>query len=234
MSTVTYLPRSANQRGHTELNWLNSWHSFSFGHYRDPGWLGFGALRVLNDDQVAPAGGFGTHPHNNMEIVSYVISGELAHQDSMGNGSSIRPGDLQRMSAGSGITHSEFNHSETEPVHFLQIWFEPTNLDLAPSYGQQHYPLAERRNQLRLMLSPDGSDGSLTIGQQVWLSGTLLTGDLSHQLTNGERAWVQVIRGDVQLNGHQLSNGDGLGVVGASDLHFSADQETELILIELL
>jgi hypothetical protein len=202
--------RRASERGHARHGWLDSFHTFSFADYHDPRHMGFRALRVINDDTVAPARGFGAHPHRDMEIISYVLEGELAHRDSMGNGSVIRPGEVQRMSAGTGVVHSELNPSRTAPVHFLQIWIVPDRAGHAPGYEQRAFPLAERQGRLRLVASPDGADGSLTIHQDARLyTTTLANGERTpHVVPAGRHAWIHVARGEVAVDGHELSAGD--------------------------
>jgi redox-sensitive bicupin YhaK (pirin superfamily) len=187
--------RRASERGHFDHGWLDTFHTFSFARYYDPGHMGFRSLRVINEDRVAPGRGFGTHPHEDMEIVTYVLSGALAHRDSLGTGSTIRPGELQRMTAGTGITHSEFNPSDAEPVHLYQIWLLPEREGLEPSYEQRAFPEDERRNRLRLVASPDGQDGSLSIRQDARLYLATLDGgrEASHELAPGRHAWVQVL-----------------------------------------
>jgi quercetin 2,3-dioxygenase len=201
----------AADRGHTDIGWLDSHHTFSFGDWYDPAHMGFRALRVINDDRVAAGGGFPTHGHADMEIVSYVLEGALAHKDSIGTGSVIRPGDVQLMSAGTGVRHSEFNESKTEPVHFLQIWLLPNRRGHAPSYAQKTFPEAERRGKLRLVASGDGRDGSLTLHQDVALwAGVLDDGQRAEiALAAGRHAWVHVARGAVSVNGRRLGEGDG-------------------------
>jgi redox-sensitive bicupin YhaK (pirin superfamily) len=207
--------RAADDRGRTKIEWLDSRHTFSFGDYYDPESMGFSVLRVVNDDRVAPAGGFPTHGHANMEILSYVISGALEHRDSIGTGSVIRPGDVQRMSAGTGVRHSEFNGSRTEPVHFLQIWIIPERAGLPPSYEQKNFPAAERDGRLRLVAARDGKDGALTIHQDVRLyAGSLGPGQKATlELAAGRNAWVQLADGAVELNGKRLAAGDGAAAV---------------------
>jgi redox-sensitive bicupin YhaK (pirin superfamily) len=206
--------RPAAERGHAQHGWLDSRHTFSFADYHDPAHMGFRALRVINEDHVQPGAGFPTHPHADMEIVTYVLAGALEHKDSMGTGSVIRPGDVQRMSAGTGVTHSEFNASRTEAVHLLQIWILPAQRRLPPSYEQRAFSTAERRGRLRLIAAPDGADGSVTVHQDVRLYATLLApGDrVTHGVVPGRHAWVQVARGRVRLNGTPLVPGDGAAV----------------------
>src|SRR3954469_3116803 len=195
--------RKASERGHFDHGWLDTYHTFSFSRYYDLRHMGYRALRVINEDRVAPGRGFGMHPHEDMEIVTYVLDGALSHRDSLGTGSTIRPGELQRMTAGTGITHSEYNPSDSEPVHLYQIWLLPEREGLEPSYEQRAFPEEERHNRLRLVASPGGEDGSLTIRQDArLLLGTLDEGrEVSHGLTPGRHAWLQVLRGDVTLNG---------------------------------
>lgn len=227
--------RHAAERGPTRLGWLDSRHTFSFGHYYDPRHMGFGPLRVINEDIVAPGGGFATHGHANMEIVSYVLEGALAHKDSLGTGSVIRPGDVQRMSAGSGIEHSEYNASATEPVHFLQIWIQPDRINVAPGYEQKAFPAAERRDVLRLLASPDGREGSIRIHQDASIHGVLLSpgARVSHAVHEGRRAWLQVARGAVSVNGQRLGRGDGAGVERQSQLVIEGIEDAELLLFDL-
>jgi hypothetical protein len=212
--------RRAEERGRADFGWLDSRHSFSFGSYFDPRHMGFGPLRVINDDRVAGGGGFPTHPHADMEIVTYVIDGALEHRDSLGTGSVIRPGDVQRMSAGTGIRHSEFNASATEPVHFLQIWIIPERKGLAPGYEQKTFAAAAKRDRLCLIGSRAGSDGSLTIHQDVDLyAATLANGaTVTHSLREGRNGWLQVARGDVTLDGVALSAGDGVAITSAGSI----------------
>lgn len=228
--------RRSEDRGFVDLGWLKSRHSFSFGHYHDPRHMGFGSLRVINEDRVVPGAGFDTHGHKDMEIISYVLSGALAHKDSLGTGAVIRPGEVQRMSAGTGIRHSEFNHSETQPVHFLQIWLFPERSGLTPSYEQKDFALEEKRGRLRLVASRDGREGSVTVHQDVDLYATVLApGErVEHQPRPGRRLWIQVARGSVSANGVRLAPGDGLGVVDESVMTIEAlDDEAELLLFDL-
>lgn len=237
MSQVTL--RKAAERGHADHGWLDSHHTFSFAGYYDPAQMGFRRLRVINEDRVQPSKGFGTHPHRDMEIVSIVLAGELAHEDSLGNGSVIRPGDVQRMSAGTGILHSEYNHSPSEPVHFLQIWIEPSQRDLAPGYEQKHFPPEERRDRLVLVASPEGRAGSLTIHQDVSLYVSALTpgAGLRHELAPQRHAWVQVTAGQLEVRlgerRYELEAGDGLRVSGERLLDFAAPEGAELLLFDL-
>jgi redox-sensitive bicupin YhaK (pirin superfamily) len=206
--------RKSDERGTARFGWLNSRHTFSFGHYRDPRYMGFGPLRVINEDRVQPGAGFETHAHRDMEIISYVLGGALEHADSLGTGSVIRPGEVQRMSAGTGIRHSEFNHSKTEPVHFLQMWILPREPGSLPSYEQKAFPDADRRGRLRLVGSSDGRDGSVTIHRDVDLHAGLLGGTerAAFPLRPGRRAWVQVALGEVNVNGETLAAGDGAAI----------------------
>jgi len=203
--------RPAEERGHADHGWLDSHHTFSFADYHDPRHMGFRSLRVINDDRVAPGRGFGTHSHRDMEIISYVLEGALEHRDSMGTGSVIRPGDVQRMSAGSGVAHSEQNASKTEPVHFLQIWIHPTAPGIKPSYAEKHFSPDELRGRLRVVASPDGRDGSISIhSDAVVLAGMLGSGDKVELAVSKDRhAWVHVASGKVRVNGRDLKEGDG-------------------------
>jgi redox-sensitive bicupin YhaK (pirin superfamily) len=227
--------RPANDRGRTQLGWLDSYHTFSFGDYYDPAHMGFRVLRVLNDDRVRPGSGFDTHPHRDMEIITYVLEGALEHQDSLGTGSTIRPGEVQRMTAGTGIFHSEYNPSATEEVHLLQIWIVPNQKGLAPSYEQRAFPAAERRGRLRLVAAHDGRDGAVTIRQEVdLLAGLLNPGEsVAHPLRSGRYAWVQVARGALTLNGHRLQTGDGAAVQQERELRITADEPAEVLLFDL-
>jgi redox-sensitive bicupin YhaK (pirin superfamily) len=204
--------RRAAERGYADHGWLKSYHSFSFADYHDPAHMGYGVLRVINEDRIAPGTGFGTHGHRDMEIISYVLEGALAHEDSMGNGSSIVPGDVQRMSAGRGVRHSEFNREPDAETHFLQIWIEPAPRGIEPSYEQKHFAAAEKRGRLRLIASPDGAEGSVTIHQDVRLYAALLDGEerLHHALAPGRRAYVHMARGEARVNGELLQAGDAL------------------------
>jgi len=227
--------RKATDRGHAQHGWLDSFHTFSFADYYDPQHMGFRALRVINEDRVQPAQGFGRHSHRDMEIVTYVIEGALAHQDSLGNGSVIRPGDVQRMSAGRGISHSEYNHSESELVHFLQIWLLPEQAGLPPSYEQKHFAQSERAGRLRLVASRDGRDGSVRVHQDVALyAGLLAPGEkASLALAAGRHAWVQVVRGALTLDGTALAAGDGAALSDAPRLEVVAREPSELLVFDL-
>ena len=228
--------RKAAERGAANFGWLDSRHTFSFGDYHDPKHMGFGPLRVINEDRVRPGAGFGTHAHQDMEIISYVLDGALEHKDSIGTGSVIRPGDVQIMSAGTGIRHSEFNHSVTEPVHFLQIWIVPDREGIAPRYEQKTFPAVDKRSKLRLVGSSDGRDGSIIIYQDVDFFATLLDGgeQVTHALRPGRKAWLQVARGAVVMNGHALNTGDGAAVEGEQTLTVKAKAEgTEILVFDL-
>jgi quercetin 2,3-dioxygenase len=227
--------RDRDHRGRTQLGWLDSRHTFSFGDYRDPEHMGFRSLRVINDDRVIPGAGFGTHGHRDMEIVSYVLEGELAHRDSLGTGSVIRPGDVQRMSAGTGITHSEFNNSRTEPVHFLQIWILPDATGNAPGYEQKEFPRSERMNRFRLVADRHGTDGAVTICQDVRLYAADLEPDhaLGHAFAAGRCGWLQVARGIVSLDGHALREGDGAAISAEPSITLTTPVGAELLLFDL-
>ena len=228
--------RRAEERGTANFGWLDSRHTFSFGDYYDPKRMGFGPLRVINEDRVNPGQGFGTHGHRDMEIVSYVLEGALEHKDSIGTGSVIRPGDVQVMSAGTGIRHSEFNHSKSEPVHFLQIWVVPKREGIAPRYEQKTFPDAEKRGRLRLVGSPDGREGSVVIHQDVELFAALLNSgeQVTHALTTGRRGWLQVVRGAVAMNGRDLDAGDGAALEGEPVLIVAAKVDgTEILVFDL-
>ena len=227
--------RPSAQRGHAERGWLKSYHTFSFADYYDPRHMGFQALRVINEDWIAAGKGFGTHPHDNMEIVTYVVEGALAHRDSTGTQEEIRPGEVQRMSAGTGITHSEFNASDTEPVHLLQIWLLPERRGITPGYEQKAFPEAEKRGKLRLVASRDGRDGSVTIHQHVDLFASLLEPgeSVTHPLLPGRHAWLQVVKGAITVNGQALSGGDGAAISEEESLTISAQEPAEFLLFDL-
>ncbi len=232
---MTINVRPAEDRGRADFGWLDSRHSFSFGEYWDPRHMGFGPLRVINDDRVAPGGGFPTHPHRDMEIVSYVLDGGLQHRDSLGNGSVIRSGDVQRMSAGTGIRHSEFNASATDPVHFLQIWILPEKTGLTPGYEQTRFEPEEKRGRLRLIASPDGRDGSVTVHADVAVYATLLDAGttVAHDLAPGRIAWVQMARGEAIVAGRQLREGDGLSIDAAERIVLEGVSEAEVLLFDM-
>jgi hypothetical protein len=228
--------RPARERGHADHGWLDSHHTFSFADYHDPRHMGFRALRVINEDRVAPGRGFGTHPHRDMEILSYVIEGALEHKDSMGTGSVIRPGDVQRMSAGTGVLHSEFNASKEVPVHFLQIWILPEEARLPPSYEQKRFGDEEKQGRLRAVAARDGRDGALTVHQDVTVyAGLLAAGEVvRHPLAPGRHAWVQVVRGAIDLGGQPLSAGDGASVSDEAELALGArDGAAEVLVFDL-
>ena len=232
--------RPGNARGVAKLDWLDSRHTFSFGHYYDPRHMGFGPLRVINEDRVRAGAGFATHGHQDMEIITYVLEGAIEHRDSLGTGSVIRPGDVQRMTAGTGIHHSEFNHSRTRPLHFLQIWIVPETQGIEPEYEQRAYSEAERRNRLRLIGSRDGREGSVTVHQDADVFASLLEagGKLVHPLRPDRKAWVQVARGAVRIDGVSLSAGDGAAVAGQQEIIIEADTDTadegaEILLFDL-
>jgi quercetin 2,3-dioxygenase len=227
--------RRSKDRGAANFGWLDSKHSFSFGDYHDARHMGFGPLRVINEDRVAPSQGFPTHPHRDMEIISYVLEGALEHKDSIGTGSVIRPGDVQRMSAGAGIRHSEFNASKIDPVHFLQVWIIPEKKGLPPGYEQKAFTDAEKNGKLRLIGSRDGRDGSVTIHQDVDLYATLLGRgqSVTHVIASGRGAWIQVARGAVLVDGERLDAGDGVAVDVAGTLRFDGAEEAEVVLFDM-
>jgi len=227
--------RPANARGHADHGWLDSWHSFSFAEYYDPEHMSFGVLRVINEDRIAPGKGFGTHSHRDMEILSWVLEGELAHRDSIGNGSAIVPGDLQRMSAGRGVQHSEFNHADAQTTHFLQIWIEPAVRGIDPGYEQKHFPADQRRGRLQLVASEGGREGSVTIHQDAALYVGLFDGSeqAHHGLAPGRRAYVHLARGSALVNGQQLAAGDALKLIDESAIDISAGRDAEVLLFDL-
>ena len=233
---MTITKRPAQERGHANHGWLDSHHTFSFADYQDSRHMSFGPLRVINEDRVAPGGGFQTHGHRDMEIISYVLEGALEHKDSIGTGSVIRPGDVQSMSAGTGIRHSEFNHSKIEPVHFLQIWIIPDQQNLAPSYDQKNFPAGDRRGRLRLVASRDGREGSVEIHQDAAIYTSLL--DVGEQVVHapatGRKVWVQVAAGQIDVNGTKALAGDGLAIEKeASILIVAATDKTEFLVFDL-
>ncbi len=227
--------RPSEARGRADFGWLDSRHSFSFGEYYDPSHMGFRDLRVINEDRVAAKGGFPPHSHRDMEIISYVLDGALEHKDSLGTGAVIRPGEVQRMSAGTGITHSEYNASQEAPVHFLQIWIMPEKGGIQPSYEQRAYPAGERQGRLKLVASRDGRDGSVTVHQNVALyAGLLAKGESAKQnIAPGRHAWLQVARGTVSLNGQAMKAGDGAAISDQPEIEIAASEPSEILLFDL-
>ena len=227
--------RPADERGHADHGWLDSWHSFSFADYRDDRHVHWGPLRVINEDRVAAGRGFGKHGHRDMEIISYVLEGALAHEDSMGTRKAIVPGEVQRMSAGTGVMHSEFNHSATDTTHFLQIWIIPSKTGVPPSYEQKTFPDAEKRGRLRLVVSPDGADGSVTIHQDARMYAGLFDGDESatHPLAPGRLGYVHLARGAATVNGHALQAGDALLLADEPAITIGRGQGAELLVVDL-
>ena len=227
--------RRAQDRGHARHGWLESWHSFSFADYFDPRHMGFSALRVINDDVIAPAQGFGTHGHRDMEIITYVLAGELAHRDSIGNGSTIRPGDVQRMSAGRGVQHSEFNASRTDPVHLLQIWIEPNVRGITPGYEEKHFGASDKRGRLRMIASPDATDGTVAIHQDARVYAGLFDAGESAvlELAAGRSAYVHVARGSLSVNGQRLAAGDALKLTSAGAVEIADGDAGEVLVFDL-
>ncbi|RPI16161.1 MAG: pirin family protein [Lysobacterales bacterium] len=227
--------RRADERGYADHGWLRSYHSFSFADYFDPEHVQFGPLRVINEDRVVPGAGFGTHGHRDMEIISYVLDGELAHKDSTGTSSVIRPGDVQRMSAGRGVMHSEFNHSHERPVHFLQIWIQPNVQGIAPEYEERHFPDAEKRGRLRLIASPDGGDGSVRIHQDARVHAGLFDGAerATLEVSPGRRVYVHVARGRITANGQTLEAGDALKLVDPREVTLTGGADAEVLVFDL-
>jgi quercetin 2,3-dioxygenase len=227
--------RRGSERGHADHGWLDSYHSFSFADYFDSKHVEFGPLRVINEDRVAPGAGFGTHPHRDMEIISYVLSGELKHQDSLGNGSVIRPGDVQRMSAGSGVRHSEFNPSSTQQLHFLQIWLKPNVAGIAPSYEEKHFSDAEKQGHLRLIASPEGRDGSVLIHQDASLYVGRFDGEeqASLELAPNRRSYVHLVRGEARVNGMELRAGDALKLADVPAVRIEGGRAAEVLVFDL-
>jgi redox-sensitive bicupin YhaK (pirin superfamily) len=227
--------RKSTDRGHARHGWLDSFHTFSFANYHDPAHMGFRDLRVINEDRIEPGQGFGKHPHRDMEIVTWVVDGALQHADNLGTGSVIRPGDLQRMSAGRGIIHSEFNASDADPVHLLQIWILPERGGIEPSYEQEHFDASERTDRLRLVASRDGRDGSVRLHQDVSLYASLLSpgARVAYDLAPGRHAWVQLVTGDVELNGAALAAGDGAALSDEPRLEIVAHAASELLVFDL-
>ncbi|HTV95575.1 MAG TPA: pirin family protein [Steroidobacteraceae bacterium] len=227
--------RRSMERGHADHGWLDSYHSFSFADYFDASHVEFGPLRVINEDRVAPGAGFGMHPHRDMEIISYVLSGELAHRDSLGNGSVIRPGDVQRMSAGTGVRHSEFNPSSTQSVHFLQIWIKPKVIGLDPSYEERHFSDEDKRGRLKLIASADGAEGAVRIHQDARLyAGRFGAGERAQlQLAAGRRCYVHLIQGEARVNGVELSAGDALKLLEAPGVQIEDGRAAEVLVFDL-
>ncbi|MEN9261367.1 MAG: pirin family protein [Thermostichus sp. HHBFW_bins_43] len=227
--------RKREERGHVKIGWLDTYHSFSFGEYYDPRYMGFRALRVINDDRISPSAGFPTHGHRDMEIVTYVLEGSLEHKDSLGTGSVIRPGEIQRMTAGTGIRHSEYNHSADEAVHLLQIWILPERENLEPSYEQKTTGLAEHPNEFRLIASRDGRQGSVTVHQDVNLyAGLIEPGHIIRQRLDEQRyGWLQMARGNATLNGLPLREGDGVAIARESELKLFSEEGAEVLLFDL-
>jgi redox-sensitive bicupin YhaK (pirin superfamily) len=227
--------RRSDARGYADHGWLKSFHSFSFADYFDPAWMGWGNLRVINEDRIAPGTGFGTHGHRDMEIISYVLQGNLAHQDSMGNVKGIPPGDVQRMSAGTGVRHSEFNHAPNDTTHFLQIWIEPNQRGIPPSYEQKGFAEAEKRGQLRLVASPNGQDGSVTIHADAAMYAGLFDGAESAQiaLDPQRKAYVHLVRGELEVNGERLSGGDAAVLDGETSLTLAKGADAEVLVFDL-
>lgn len=227
--------RKSGDRGHARHGWLDSYHTFSFANYYDPRFTGYRDLLVINEDRVEPGQGFGKHGHQDMEIISYVLEGDLAHKDSTGSGSVLGPGDVQRMSAGKGVRHSEFNHSKEKPVHFLQIWITPREEGIKPSYEERSFTTEQKRNRLKLIASPTGEDGSLTLHQDARLFATILEEgkDVGHELGRNRYGWIQVARGSITVNGVALEAGDGAAISDEAPLRLRASRESEALLFDL-
>ncbi len=234
-NTVTHIIHDRNARGQTKIGWLDSYHTFSFGNFSDPNRMGFRTLRVINDDRIVRSAGFGTHGHRDMEILTYVLEGALEHKDSLGTGSVILPGEAQVMSAGTGITHSEYNHSQTEPVHFLQIWILPDKQGLKPRYEQKAFPIEEKRGKLRLIAAKDGRDGAVTIHQDVNLYTSILEPGnvINYHLQPHRYAWLQIAQGIATLNGEELRAGDGVEISVEEQLEISTQVGAEILLFDL-
>ena len=227
--------RAAKERGHADHDWLDTWHTFSFADYHDPQFMGFRVLRVINEDVVAPGRGFPTHGHRDMEIITYVLEGALQHRDSLGTGSIIRPGEVQRMSAGTGVRHSEANASSTEPVRLLQIWIEPARLGIEPGYEQKAFADEDKRDRLRLVASADGAEGSVTLHQDARIYATLLGsgGSVVHPLAPGRHVWIQVARGSLTVNGEHLGRSDGAAISAETAVTLVGEQDAEVLLFDL-
>jgi quercetin 2,3-dioxygenase len=236
LTTATHIIHDRNHRGHIQNGWLDSYHTFSFGDFYDPNRMGFRSLRVINDDRVIPGtAGFGMHGHRDMEILTYILEGEVAHKDTLGTGSVIRPGDVQIMSAGTGIQHSEFNNSDTEPVHLLQIWMLPDRQNITPRYDQRNFPLAEKQGKLRLVASKDGREGSVLIHQDIDLYVSVLSSGerITFEMESDRFAWIQVARGIVTLNGESLREGDGVQINSPERLELTTEASAEILLFDL-
>lgn len=233
--TPTFVVRRAHERGHADHGWLNTHHTFSFANYYDPAHMGFRSLRVINDDRVRGGAGFPTHPHRDMEIISYVLEGALEHRDSMGNGSVIRPGDVQRMTAGTGVLHSEYNHSKAQGLRFLQIWILPDRQGLTPGYEQRAFTPEDRHGRLRLVASPDAADGSVTVHQDLRLYSALLDPGqtVTHPFAPGRHGWLQVATGAVRVGDITLHEGDGLSITGADSIEIAGEEAGEILLFDL-
>ncbi len=229
------VPRYGGDRGHANHGWLDTYHSFSFAGYHDPRFMGFRVLRVINEDRVAPGQGFGMHPHQDMEIITYVLSGALEHKDSMGNGEILRPGELQRMSAGTGLLHSEFNPSSTEPVHLVQIWLLPKSRGISPSYEQKSFPVDQRLNQLCLVASPDGQAGSLQMHQdaRVYLAALGPDQTVQHEFELDRHGWLQVLKGTLRINDFTVHQGDGVAISDEPSVVLQAVEDAEVMLFDL-
>lgn len=225
--------RRSNERGYADHGWLRSYHTFSFANYMDPNHMGFRALRVINEDRVAPGRGFGAHPHRDMEIISYVLDGEMEHKDNMGNGEIMRPGDVQRMSAGTGVLHSEFNPSRENGLHFLQIWIETAQRGIQPSYEQKHFPNAERQGQWRLVISPDGHDGSVSVNQDVNLYASLLSAGDHIAAPSSRHKWLHVVKGTIEVNGERLTTGDAAAFTPEEHVELTSSDASEVLLFDL-
>ncbi|MDP3534062.1 pirin family protein [Halomonas sp. M1] len=225
--------RRSNERGYADHGWLRSYHTFSFANYMDPNHMGFRALRVINEDRVTPGNGFGAHPHRDMEILSYALEGEMEHRDNMGNGEVMRPGDVQRMSAGTGVLHSEFNHSKENGLHFLQIWIQPAKRGITPSYEQKHFPVSERQSQWRLVVSQEGREGSVSINQDVNLYASLLSPGDQVAPPATRYAWLHVVKGAVEVNGETLSTGDAAAFTPEEVITLTCKEAGEVLLFDL-
>jgi redox-sensitive bicupin YhaK (pirin superfamily) len=234
-NTINYILHKGNLRGHSQIDWLDSYHTFSFSHFYDPNRMGFRSLRVINDDRIAAGAGFPTHGHRDMEILTYVLSGAVEHKDSLGTGSVIRPGEAQIMSAGTGIMHSEFNHSQTEELHLLQIWILPDQQGITPRYDQKTFPVSEKKGKLRLIAAKDGRDGAVTIHQDIDLYNSILEhGDVvNYHVPHHRYAWLQIAKGEATLNGQELRAGDGVQITGEEKLEISTNLSAEILLFDL-